>query len=159
VDTGHNFVNLVGGADGDSDDQGRLHVTFHHNWWSTLCRERMPSVRYGRAHVYNNYFNCPGNNYCVRTRLYAESRIENNWFENVKNPWEVFITSGTPGKVYADGNMEVNTTRFSSGSDILLPPGTDSVFAPPYTYILDSAALVPSIVANNAGAGKGPFAP
>src|SRR5207237_808079 len=33
--TGHEDVNLIGGDDGDgSTDNGHLHVTFHHNWWS-----------------------------------------------------------------------------------------------------------------------------
>src|SRR5437867_1968402 len=42
-DSGHNFVDLVGHSDSNSaEDSGRLHVTFHHDWWSTLCVERMP---------------------------------------------------------------------------------------------------------------------
>jgi len=156
----HRFVNLVGASDGDgSRDMGKLRVTFHHNWWSTLCKERMPSVRYGRAHVFNNYFNAPGNNYCIRTRLYAESRIENNFFENVKNPWEVYLTSGTPGKVFVSGNVLVNTTSAGNGSDVIIPPGTDAVFTPSYSYPLQNAADIPAVVMEHAGAGRGPFAP
>jgi len=157
----HRFVCLVGASDGDGDrDMGRLHVTFHHNWWDRLCIERMPSLRYGRAHVFNNYYNAPGNNYCVRTRLYAESRIENNWFENVQNPWEVYITTGTPGKVYATGNRFVNVTWYENPADgRIVPPGTDDVFTPPYSYMLDPVDDVPATVMEHAGAGRGPFAP
>jgi len=157
ANSGHNFCNLIASSDSDT---GNYRVTFHHNWWGELCVERMPSVRFGRAHVFNNYYNAPGNNYCIRSRLYAECRIENNWFENVQNPWEVYITSGQPGKVYAAGNKFVNVKWYESPSDgRYTPPGNDTVFAPPYTYSLHPVDLVPTIVTRYAGAGRGPFAP
>jgi pectate lyase len=168
VDNGHNFVNLI--ASSDSDNGSQYHVTFHHNWWGQLCQERMPSVRFGRAHVYNNYYNATGNNYCVRTRIEAECRVENNFFENVQNPWEQYVTgSGTQGKLYAaNNNVSYGDTTNgvtwtgnltgSDGTSRVMLPGTDSVFAAPYTYSLDSASNVKSIVTNYAGATKGPFA-
>jgi pectate lyase len=148
VNSGHDFVNLLGASDGETGSIGKLRVTFHHNWWSTLCTERMPSVRFGRAHVYNNYYNAPGNNYCVRSRLYAECRVENNAFENVKNPWEVYVTSGPPGLIYAAGNSFTNVTWTTNYL------ATDPVFAPPYSYTLDPAPAVPALVTTYAGAGK-----
>ena len=80
VNTSHDFVNLIGASDSDS---GNYYVTFHHNWWSTLCVERMPSVRFGHAHIYNNYYNTPGNNYNIRVRIASECLIENNYFEGL----------------------------------------------------------------------------
>ncbi len=148
VNSGHNFVNLISSSDGDS---GEYRVTFHHNWWSTGCVERMPSVRWGNVHVFNNYYNCPGNNYCIRTRINAEILVENNYFENVQNPWEQYITSGTPGKLKASGNILINTTNITT-SDRLIPSGTDSVFSPSYSYTLDSGSNVKSIVMAGAGA-------
>ena len=146
-DSGHNFVNLLGSDDADIFDAGRLHVTFHHNWWSTLCHERMPRVRYGRVHSYNNYFNAPGNNYCVRAALESQVFLEKNQFENVDTPWEKFITTGATGLVSAVSNVFVNVTG-------LTDPGTDTVFAVPYIYTLDDTAGLPSTVTNSAGAGK-----
>lgn len=146
-DSGHNFVNLIGADDADTQDTGKLHVTFHHNWWSALCRERMPRVRYGRVHSYNNYLNCSGNNYCVRAALESQVRIEANYFEDLKTAWEVFLSSGTPGKILAVSNILVNVT---SQSD----PGTNIVFTPPYAYTLDAVADTPDVVTNNAGAGR-----
>src|SRR4030042_1435872 len=53
---GHRYVNLIGSDDNPTPpDAGKLHVTMHHNWWSSRCYERMPRVRYGQVHVYNNY--------------------------------------------------------------------------------------------------------
>jgi len=146
-DSGHNFVNLLGADDADIVDTGRLHVTFHHNWWSTLCHERMPRVRYGRVHSYNNYFNAPGNNYCVRAALESQVFLEQNWFENVKTPWEKFITTGTTGLVSAVSNVFVNVTGQSD-------PGTDTVFTVPYLYTPDDTGGLPFAITNNAGAAR-----
>jgi pectate lyase len=182
--TGHEDVNLIGGDDGDSaSDSGKLHVTFHHNWWSSLCRERMISVRYGRGHVFNNYYDIgASDNYCNRTRISAELLVEGNWFQNVKNPWELLTTSGTTGKVLAQNN---NVTYLDTSYNVQwvngwypgqsLVPGTDTLTpaswnpaslvdpdpgnVPPYAYTLDTAADVPNLVTGNAGNGKGPFAP
>jgi pectate lyase len=167
---GHDFVNLI--ASSDSDNGSQYHVTFHHNWWSTLCTERMPSVRFGRVHCFNNYYNAPGNNYCIRTRVGAELRIENNFFTDVQNPWEQYITGagGTQGKAWASGNnvpflgtaYGVTWTGTKTNSDATIRvviPGTDTVFTPPYSYTLDNALEVKNIVIENSGAGQGPFAP
>jgi pectate lyase len=169
----HPDVNLIGGSDSDTTDLGKLHVTFHHNWWGAYCRERMPSVRFGRAHVYNNYYNSTNNNYCVRTRLYAEVLVENNFFEFVQNPWERLVTTGTPGKLRASGNITNNCTWNTnyntgvSGAIVEIPDGSETLTAgdplglnpPPYAYTLQSAADAKQAVIEGAGAGRGPFAP
>ncbi len=119
----------------------------------------MPSVRFGRVHVFDNYFNAPGNNYCIRTRINAEVLVENNYFENVKNPWERYVTSagGTPGKLRAAGNIEVNTTWYvnpapdGDGNQSFLIPGNDVVFTPPYAYTLESGSSVKASVMAGAG--------
>ncbi len=142
----HRFVNLIGSSYPAPDDVGKLHVTFHHNWWSTLCIERMLSVRYGRAHIYNNYYSCTGNNYCTRSRVDAECRIENNYFEGVKDPHVRYVeaTGVPPGKIYASGNVYISCTgKMEDG---------DTVFMPPYSYTLDTGANVKNIVMNGAGA-------
>ncbi len=141
---GHNFVNLVGADDGDKQNRGKLHVTFHHNWWSSRCVERMPSVRFGRAHVYNNYFSCSGNNYCIRARIESQCLIENNYFEGVKNPYVIYVTTGTRGGIKASGNT-------FSGCRGSTDDGNDSVFTPQYSYSLASAASVKNTVMSGAG--------
>lgn len=68
---------------------------------------------------------------------------------------------------FASGNLQVNPT-WAAGSDSnsIQIPGTDTLSVeanglnpPPYAYTLDPAADIPGAVTNNAGAGKGPFAP
>lgn len=147
VNGGHNFSMLIGSSDSRTSDAGKLRVTLHNNWWSTLAVERMPSVRFGRVHAYNNYFSSAGNNYCIRSRIDAETLIQNNFFENVKDPYVIYVTSGTTGKIRATGNVFVNT----KGS---YDDGNDTVFTPSYAYTLKPGADVKSSVIANAGAGK-----
>jgi pectate lyase len=162
--TTHRYVNLIGSND-TAPDLGYLRVTIHHCWYDQLCNERMPSVRFGRVHVYNNYYDSDSALYCVRSRLYAECLVENNYFEHIINPWEQALSkaNGTiAGKLCAVNN---NIAFMDTTNDITwldgwyqdasiiskLIPGTDTVFAPPYTYILDDAHNVNSIVTANAG--------
>lgn len=150
VNTDHNFVNLIGHSDNNaSEDTGKLHVTMHHNWWSTLCVERMPRVRFGRIHVYNNYINSPGNNYCVRASLQSQVLVENNYFENIDTPYEKFASSSATGNqvglIRAVGNTTINCTGVMAFND--------SVFAPPYSYSLAAATSVKASVMAGAGTG------
>jgi pectate lyase len=140
-DNGHNFVNLIGANDADA---GSYRLTFHHNWWSTLCRQRMPSQRFGQSHVYNNYYNCAGDNHATNVRLQAQMLSENNFYDTVANPlFKGFTLDGQ--LIRASGNVYTNCT----GS---IDPGTDFVFTPPYAYVLDSTADVPRLVTSGAGA-------
>ena len=158
----HEFVNLIGSSDSDSGTS--FHVTFHHNWWGAYCRERMPSVRFGRVHVFNNYYDCVNNNYCVRTRINAEVLVENNYFIGGQNPWERYVTSGTAGKLFASGNITNNCTFVNgwvTGAAVI--PGTDTLGAdlnpPPYAYPLETALKVPYYVQTSSGNGKYPYVP
>ena len=149
--TGHNFVNLIGHSDNNAaEDTGKLHITFHHNWWSTLCVERMPRMRFGRVHSYNNYFNCAGNNYCVRASIQSEIRLQNNSFEGINTPYEKFASSSSTGsqvgKINASGSLTVNCSNVVAFSD--------SVFTPPYAFALAAASTVKATVTNGStGAG------
>lgn len=143
--SGHNFVNLIGHSDTNgAQDRGKLRITFHHNWWSTGCVERMPRVRFGKIHSYNNYFNAPGNNYCIRASIESEVLAESNYFENVDTPYEYFSPNGL---IKAVNNVTVNCTGVAAFND--------PVFAPPYAYTPDAAADVKALVTSGAGAGGG----
>ena len=162
----HAFSCLLGSSDAETDCEGKLHVTFHHNWFGDNVSERMPSIRFGTVHLYNNYYSSAASEYCVRVRLSAQARLEHNCFEGVKNPWEVYVTDPAHvlGRVLAKDNLEINTTwgtTTTSKKDKsirLIVPGTDNVFTPPYAYTPDPASKVKELVTRNAGAGKLPAA-
>jgi len=147
-------VSLIGSSDSAADDLGRLHITFHHNWFGLLCWQRMPSVRYGRVHIYNNYYNCPGNLYCIRSRIQAECLIENNYFDSVNDPYYIYIhdPGEIKGKIRASGNVFDNCTG-------RIDDGNDDVFVPTYSYTQDNVLDVPTIVRLGAGAGGVDFFP
>lgn len=158
---------LIGsGAADHPEDFGHLKVTYHHNWFSTLVNERMPRVMYGNAHIYNNYYNAPGNLYCIGVGSYGSALIENNYFKNVQNPIQfmyniyAFIlqrnnqfenTTGTQdgtatGKIY--GERYITTDPYTLKED---PVKLTSV---PYKYKLDDVKNVENFVMKNAGPHK-----
>jgi pectate lyase len=147
-DSGHNFVNLVGHSDSnEAEDAGTLRITWHHNWYSTLCIERMPRVRFGQNHVYNNYYGCSGNNYCIGLGCGSQVLAENNYFDNVSNPWKNYSSGCTQGLIHWNsGNVFADTT-------IPTWAPNSAVFTPPYTYTLEDGATVKDTVTTWAGAG------
>ncbi|MFN3407579.1 MAG: polysaccharide lyase family 1 protein [Limisphaerales bacterium] len=148
--TEHRFANLIAASDTDA---GNYRITFHHNWWSTGCDQRMPMSRHGTVHLFNNFWNAPGNSYCSNARTNAQFLSENNFYLNVRSP----LYKESTGRIRATGNLYQGITGIAPD------PGTNTLDAvltpPPYPYTLRPAAAVPGVVTNFAGAGRGPFAP
>jgi pectate lyase len=71
----HDKVHLIGGSDRaglvPGYGPGRLDVTLHHNYYQDTG-QRMPRVRFGRVHVYNNYYD-------LDWRSTAEYRLGDTW--------------------------------------------------------------------------------
>jgi pectate lyase len=139
---------LVGNSENTgSEDSGHLRVTYHHNRF-TRVDGRNPSIRFGTGHVYNNhYLDVP--DYGVASRQNAQVRVEYNYFDTVGQP----IRADTSLSPVAGFVNQVTTNIFvnSGPNSITTPPAT---FVPPYTYPLDAATNVPSIVQQGAGVGK-----
>ena len=51
----HNKTMVIGNGDSNVADEGKLHVTLHHNYFHNVV-QRTPRVRFGQVHTYNNYF-------------------------------------------------------------------------------------------------------
>jgi pectate lyase len=148
----HRFSCLIGSSDRQTADANSLHITMHHNWWAENCIERMPSVRYGAMHLFNNYYSSKGNNYCIRSRLGAEVFVENNFFSQVNDPHTIYVDKTEKklnipkGCLKASGNIydRITGTKEEGGT----------VFVPPYKYALDKVEDIPAII--SAGAGPRP---
>jgi len=144
----HQFAALIGSTNDHPQDIGHLNITWHHNWFADHVYGRMPRVRYGKNHVFNNYYGTPQNTggYCIAAAWDSQLLIENNYFYRQHDPYEIWDTgSGHGGMIKAIGNVLVNCT----GS---VDPGTDDVFTPPYSYTLDDALDIPMMVQSGAGA-------
>jgi pectate lyase len=60
-----------------------IRATFHHNYFHDIG-SRLPSIRFGKAHVFNNYYlNDDGG---VNSRMGAVVKVEGNYFESVSDP-------------------------------------------------------------------------
>lgn len=156
-DPDHCFSSLVGSSDKQTDDAANLHVTYHHNWWTTGAKERMPRVRYGQVHVYNNYYSdLVAGGYCVGVGCGSRIRVENNYFNAVPSPWKDYYT----GTGYPDGHIGWNAGNVFYGCSQPTWATNEyaTIFVPPYDYTLDAAADVQTVVQAFAGAGT-PYPP
>jgi len=147
-DPDHKFSSLIGHSDNNADeDDGRLKVTLHHNWWAEGVTERMPRVRFGEVHSFNNYFSSAGNNYCIRGGTHAHILSEGNFFDGVNSPHE-FNSPEDEGTAHItardNGYQGTPTDDGTTGNGT---PFDD----PPYDYTLDPNAAVPALVQACAG--------
>lgn len=141
--TNHRFSNLIGNSDGATTDIGKLKVTFHHNWWGDLVIERMPRIRFGEVHLFNNYFSSKGNKYCIGAGEQAKVVVENNYFEDVNSP-HIFHEGSKTAQIVATGNEYVRVTG-------LKDVGQGEAFKPPYPYTPEPASSVKATVMASAG--------
>ncbi|WP_431682367.1 pectate lyase family protein [Kitasatospora sp. KL5] len=140
----HYKVSLVGHSDSNaSEDTGKLHVTYGHNWFDNV-NSRLPSVRFGTAHVYSNYFTNVGDS-AVHSRMGAQVLVERNTFAGS------FESVTTTGDSKTDGYA--NLFRNDLGSTTTEITRTGSFTTAPYTYNPTGADTVASV--DTAGAGTG----
>ncbi|HUQ55251.1 polysaccharide lyase family 1 protein [Lentzea sp.] len=142
----HNKTMLLGHSDDNgSEDRGKLRVTYHHNWFDGT-QQRHPRVRFGNpVHVYNNYYGGV-TSYGVASTMEAGVLVEGNYFENTEDPFHRGEGSSPEGSLVARSNHFVNSGTGEQGG---------SVKSIPYSYPLDSASTVKSVVTAGAGAGRG----
>jgi pectate lyase len=82
----HDKVMLIGSSDSGSTatgDRGKLRVTIHHNLFESLG-QRLPRVRFGKVHVYNNYYwlkQAPSYVYSWGAGIESAIYAENNFFK------------------------------------------------------------------------------
>ncbi|MBF8188184.1 RICIN domain-containing protein [Nonomuraea sp. K274] len=141
----HDKNMLLGHDDGNgSEDRGHLRVTYHHNWFDGT-NQRNPRVRFGNpVHVYNNFYGNVGS-YGVASTEGAGVLVEGNYFENTDDPFHLGEGDSGPGSLVARNNHFVNSGSGETGG---------SVGSIPYSYSLDTASNVKSIVTAGAGAGR-----
>ncbi|KAG8967323.1 hypothetical protein FRC03_010168 [Tulasnella sp. 419] len=134
----HWKTSLVGHSDNnESEDKGKFHVTYHHNWYYNVG-SRLPSLRFGTGHIFNNYAEKVAES-GVNSRLGAQVLVENNVFVDVNSP---LLTLEYGGFAVERGN------DWGSGTPELNPGTLNTV---PYAYSLDGTSSVKSIVQAQAG--------
>ncbi|KAJ7171364.1 pectin lyase-like protein [Mycena filopes] len=138
----HFKCSLVGNSDNTGDeDAGHLRVTYHHNHFSQI-NSRTPSLRFGTAHIYSNFFDTVLTS-GVDSRDGAQTLIEDNQFTNVIDPIQTTLNGGF---AVQRSNVFTNTT--------LQAVAAGTLTTVPYAYTIDAASAVSAAVVANAGAGK-----
>ncbi|MFF1461094.1 polysaccharide lyase family 1 protein [Streptomyces sp. NPDC058330] len=140
----HYKGSLVGHSDSNaSEDTGHLHVTYHHNHFQNVY-SRIPSLRFGTGHFYDNYVQ--GADTAVHSRMGAQMLVENNVFRDTKIAITTSRSSKEDGYVVQRGNdLGGAATEISR---------TGSFSTPLYTYTAEPASSVVASVTSGAGAGK-----
>ncbi|AYG84923.1 Pectate trisaccharide-lyase [Streptomyces hundungensis] len=140
----HYKGSLVGHSDKNaSEDTGHLHVTYHHNHFSNV-HSRIPSLRFGTGHFYDNYVE--GADTAVHSRMGAQMLVENNVFRSTK----VAVTTSRDSSIDGYANLRGNDL----GGATLEVSRTGSFTTPPYAYTAEPASSVVASVTSGAGAGK-----
>ncbi|MGD8778462.1 MAG: T9SS type A sorting domain-containing protein [Ignavibacteria bacterium] len=145
----HHKTCLLGHNDANGDqDIGRLKVTYHHNWFEGT-RERMPRVRFGEVHVFNNFYdNRSGRmNYAIASTMDAKVVVEGNYFLNVDEPTHSGYGNSGPGEI-----IEFNNYYENCGT----PEVYGSAFNPSdyYSFSVTDPLLVKDSLVNYTGNGK-----
>ena len=151
----HMKCSLIGHTDntGQREEDSKIRVTYHHNWFSNTDG-RNPSLRFGAAHMFNNYFDNI-TDYGIAARDGAHAKLENNVYHNVKLPMSTdkFPVDGLPnGYICETGNVLSGTT----GAKVISQTGCEfwNASTLPYAYSLDAANAVEALVKQYAGFGN-----
>jgi pectate lyase len=140
----HFKVSLVGHSDTNgSEDTGHLHVTYHHNWFYSV-NSRLPSIRFGTAHIYDNYYQNVGDS-AIHSRENAQVLVQNNVFRSVG------IALTTTGDSKVDGFANANGNDYGGATVTITKTG--SFTKPPYSYTLDATSSVIGNVTAFSGVG------
>jgi pectate lyase len=163
----HDKVMLIGSSDNAPADVGKLKVTLHHSLFEDLG-QRVPRVRYGQVHVYNNYYKVDNpENYVYSWGVGKESAIyaENNFFR--VNPStgitpDMFIERLNGTAIFETGTM-LNSPSQSGHHDIDVLEAYNAVNDP---YLLGEVGWTPTLfvdlmetqdVPSAVESGAGPF--
>ncbi len=155
----HRKTCLLGHSKSETGDVN-LAVTYHHNWFDGTY-SRHPRARYGKAHIFNNYYSNVGilgsdrGGYGVGSTCQAQVYLEANYFENTPHPTLISqindpgnTLSGEPaGYLKASNNYRDD----SSGEIVEYLPA--NVFDPRsfYPYTAENAQSVKNSVMSGAG--------
>ena len=150
----HNKTMLIGSSDSKISDEGKLHVTLHHNYFHDVV-QRLPRVRFGQVHVYNNYFASDITNgeyayaYALgvgkKSQIYAENNVADITGKDYTSFVKVF-----GGKQLTTVNNMFNGQIIDTFNDTLIPVD----WKPELFTSIDPVNEVKENVLHNAGANK-----
>ena len=136
---------LCSSGDGKADKNPRtgatdvdMRVTFYGNYWENI-NSRQPLFRWGKAHIYNNYYKGDSTKdaNCIDVRINSQVLAEGNYFASVKNAIGIDLANGKPSTMgtaaysFPDSNKLENCTNTPNKGNLS--------YAPKYEYDLKPA--------------------
>lgn len=117
---------LCGSSDKDENGDRAMRITFVGNYWENI-NSRQPLFRWGKAHIYNNYFKGADDKQanCIDVRMDSQVWAEGNYFDTVKNAIGLDLANGgkdATGKAayrFTDTNAYVETTYTPKSGTLL----------------------------------------
>jgi len=178
---GHEHMGVnIGASDQDLSSRGHLRVTLHHNLYASMINERMPRVRFGQVHSFNNLMIADDDPltrsyYALRAGVDANIRSERNVFKNFNGPSWWWTSEKLGAKTatvfnYARGN---DYSILESIDDICIPEcvlgpidikehggvtgkagfySKGEAFIPPYLYSLEETKGLEKRIIDQVGA-------
>ena len=107
---------------------------------------RLPSIHFGKAHVFNNYYQDNTIGSCINSRMDAVVRVENNYFENSGDPIGSWFSPTV-------GSWDVSNNIFDQCTGAQPNESTGSLSVP-YDYAPDAPEDLTSLVTTGAGGGR-----
>lgn len=161
----HDHSKALLSGSGNSDIYNRT-ITFHHNYFARIDGSRLPLLRYGQHHYFNNYMeDCPGDG--VNLRINSNAYIEQNYFKNAKKPIFGKLSENGQGKLIDNifencSRLPAGYSNINGGNSSPLSESEEFVndcnFIPSnlydYTAVLLATVDVPNTVKTYSGIGK-----
>ncbi|MBR4631424.1 MAG: Ig-like domain-containing protein [Treponema sp.] len=141
----HDKTTLIGNSDSKTSDDGKLKVTVHHNYY-TGCTQRLPRVRFGQVHIYNNYYESI-NMYCIGVGKKAQIYSEKNCFpSSAKLAYKSYSSDGCLTEKDDANETSASASGYSAAN--WTPSSTSG-----YSYDAEETTNLATTVPANAGSG------
>jgi pectate lyase len=136
----HFKTSLISSGD-DSVNDIFIRVTYHHNYFYN-CGSRLPSIRFGKAHIFNNYYKNCGT--AINSRMGACVRVEKNFFENVGTAVMVAYSPQTGSVQLIDNHFGTSAVTTTPACELNIPYG--------YSDFLDDVNDLPVLITGDSPA-------
>jgi len=161
----HDKAMLIGSSDSATADRDKLRVTLHHNLFHDVG-QRVPRVRYGQVHVFNNQYTLTdegGQSYVYSWGAGIESKIfaqNNHFLVPAAVTADLFVDRFNGTALHEEGTMRNGVSRHARVDVVAaynaanpIPLGTDVGWTPALYRRIDPTVVVPIAVI----LGAGPF--
>ncbi|KAH6960122.1 pectin lyase fold/virulence factor [Fusarium avenaceum] len=139
----HSKGSLVGRSDKDAaEDTGKLHVTYANNYFNNV-RSRGPLLRFGTAHIINQYYDTMDTG--LNSRMGAQALIQSSVFTNVGKKAIFSESSAEIGYVVTEDVILSGESQNTAAKGTLTPSKI------PYKFTLLGSSKVASTVPGEAG--------